>query len=303
MDWVVLVLVVGLVLLPVVALAGFSGCDIVFGLHLRPINPPSGLVATAIGTDRIALSWTDNSATGTDFRIRRMDDPAQGFRLIQSVTATVTTWEDSDGLVEGAYYEYQVFAVVDGNESVGSNVDGERTLQWIAALDVTPNPALDGPDRGRNCLVQRIPGSLLSLAGSAVRITLRGSGAGNLLLDATFLSYADPSGEPWDSEAQPVPVLYRGGSAGVLLASTLSERSDVIPFDVVPGKDLLVSFDIGGAGALRRRTGAPGAQAFTRVNTVPPQAGQRNRTGLRVEPDVNTVFVVEKIEVLVKVPD
>jgi hypothetical protein len=74
MEWLVLILLVPLILVPVIALAGFSGC------FTKPDPPgpwlptPSELVATATGVDRIQLSWVDNSSNASHFRIRRSDD-------------------------------------------------------------------------------------------------------------------------------------------------------------------------------------------------------------------------------------
>ena len=308
MEWLILILLVPLVLLPVIALSGFAGCDRVFGLRRvppAPPDPPSDLRATATGTDRIELSWTDNSTSITHYRIRRSDDGGMSFALIGEIQAPETTYPDAEGLMEGEYYEYQVFGFVNGVETDGSNIDGERTLAWTIALNLATNAAVDGAGRAGRCLVQRFPGSLLSLSGSAVRITVRGSDVGDLRLDAVTISRAAPAGaQEWDSIEQPVGVTFRGGSAGILVGAMQSEPSDGIPYTFEAGQDLIVAFDIGSPGQVRRWTGVAGAQAYSIVNPPLKQAGEPNRVdGFTTEPSGNTVFIVEKIEVLVKVPD
>ena len=308
MDWLVLVLLVPLILIPVIYLAGFAGCNWFFGIEptipYPPPNAPSDLEATATGIDRIHLSWTDNSTDATHFRIRRSDDAGMTFSLIADEEAPTTTHEDVSGLQEGEYYEYQVFAFGNGKESEGSNIVGERTLRWMTVFDLAMNVGMNGPGEAGMCLVQRIPGGLVNLGGSAVRITLRGSAVANLQLDAVFISQAAATGDAWDSADDLVQVLFRGGNAGVLVAAGQSERSDETAYALEPGKDLIVAFDIGSPGQVRRVGGVAGAQAYLRVNPTTKQAGVPDRVaGFLPAPDVDTMFIVEKIEALVKVPD
>jgi hypothetical protein len=303
MDWLVLLVLTPLIVVAVVFLIGFAGC------FTKPEPPeyggplaPSDLVATATGTDTIDLSWVDNSTDATDFRIRRSDDAGATFSLIGEVQAPETTYSDS-GLNEGQYYQYQVFAFAMGSESDGSNIAEETTLTWKPSFDQGPTGTVgtDGPGSGGRCVVQRIPAILLALGGPGVRLTLRSSTMGNLRLEGVSISHAAPTGDPWDSASDLVPVLF-GGNPLIVLALGQPGQSDETAFALDKDKDLIVAFDIGAPGAVRRRIGVPGATAYSRGNTTPGQAGLQDRLpNFQPETPTDVVFIVEKVEVLARV--
>jgi hypothetical protein len=72
---------------------------------------PVNLVATPVSIKQINLSWTNASATATDFSVERRG-PGGAFQPIGGVR-DATTYSDSDpSLVEGTPYQYRVFAIV-----------------------------------------------------------------------------------------------------------------------------------------------------------------------------------------------
>ena len=79
-------------------------------------NAPTGLVATAVSSSQIDLSWQDNSDNEDGFRIYRSDTGAEGtFSLIATVGADVETYSDTD-LGSTYYYRVRAFnAVGDSN--------------------------------------------------------------------------------------------------------------------------------------------------------------------------------------------
>jgi formate-dependent nitrite reductase cytochrome c552 subunit/chitodextrinase len=92
-----------------------------------PLAAPSGLVATA-STERVSLSWTDNSSSEAGFRIERAADAAftTGLKAFQ-VGANVAVFVDT-GLPASTTYHYRVFAVgPDGSSSAPSNVASATT--------------------------------------------------------------------------------------------------------------------------------------------------------------------------------
>jgi hypothetical protein len=301
MDWLLLLLLTALIVVAFVSLVGFAGCSFTHGTLPQPTAPPSDLDATATGADRIDLIWMNNSVVGSHFSIRRSVGMGGTFTEIAQVPIATTTYRDQSGLSEGTYYEYQIFTLNGAAESQGSNIDGDTTLVWRPSFDRGPTVTIgvDGPDLSGECLVQRIPASLLALGGSAVRITIRSSIAGDLRLQAAHISQPAPAGDPWDSANDLVPVLFAGSPTVLVKGSNPSERSDETAYALDETKDLIVALDIGTPGN-GRRTSVTGARAFRRVNTSPPQGGLQDRLSDFTPLPADTVIVIEKIEVLTR---
>jgi hypothetical protein len=286
------------VIVPLVLLAGYTGCHLVFGLQIPPA--PTDLQATAVDIDRIDLTWEDNS--GGRFRVKRAEsgnplskledvDAIPGLQLYQDV-----------GLPQGQAFDYRVFLILDGEESSGSNIASATTLMWKNAFTQGPN-ALEGQPRGGladDTVVQRLSSGLLAFGGPKVRVTLRGSLTADLRLLAATIAPAASAGDLWDSEgpAPPTPLLFQG-QAGVLIPAGMAVPSDVTTFTLDNGRDLILAFDVGAPANGRVRTGLSGAQAFVSPAGLPPEAGVSDRSpGYANNLETSTVFFVEKIEVL-----
>jgi fibronectin type 3 domain-containing protein len=93
---------------------------------------PSNLAATAVGQNRIDLTWADNSSGETGFRIERKAGPDGSFALIATVGANVTRYY-STGLQAGTAYTYRLRAFNAVGESENSN-------EATAATDPEPAP-------------------------------------------------------------------------------------------------------------------------------------------------------------------
>lgn len=91
---------------------------------LTPPSPPTSLTATTLGPHRIRVAWTDASADGTGFRIRR--NSGGSWKQVGEVPAGSTTWED-EGLEPGTVHRYQVQACGEGGCSVFSPEASTRT--------------------------------------------------------------------------------------------------------------------------------------------------------------------------------
>lgn len=83
-----------------------------------PLNPPTGLVATAASNTAIGLLWRDNSNNESGFRIERKKGENGSYGEIAQVGADVTSFSDS-GLDPNSYYYYRVRAtnIADGDSA------------------------------------------------------------------------------------------------------------------------------------------------------------------------------------------
>jgi hypothetical protein len=92
---------------------------------LTPPSAPEGLTASAAGTDRIRLRWSDTSSDETEFRIRRR--PSGGaWEPAGSADADATTFLDA-GLTPSTVFHYEVQACGQGGCSEFSAEATART--------------------------------------------------------------------------------------------------------------------------------------------------------------------------------
>jgi hypothetical protein len=302
MDWLFLILVVPAVVVPVVLLSGFAGCDIVFGLEPRdppppPLVPPAtpvALTATAIDLDRILLTWEymDPPPETVTFQVRRTG----GSPLLPQPPPTSEMTQEDTGLDEGTAYFYQVMAIRDFDqvESVLSDPVSASTLEWepiFTTANITPNPS-SGDNQADNCIVQRVNG--IAKGGAFVRVTLRGIASQTTVLTAVSVSRAVPLTEPqpWNSADPPKAVTFGGGA--VNLSGGGTAVSDKISYPVVQGQDLLLALDVGSASGRILRRPLPGGLAYIGDNRA--EAAVMPRTAGYNTVNANA-YCIEMIEV------
>jgi len=87
---------------------------------IAPPAAPSDLTATAIGPNRIALGWTDNSGNEDGFKIERKEGDTGSWQEIVQVGANSTTYLDT-GLQPDTTYYYRVRAFNATGDSDYSN--------------------------------------------------------------------------------------------------------------------------------------------------------------------------------------
>ncbi len=245
MDWVFLIFLVPLVLIPLVFLTGFAGCTFHGGAAsggdngTPPPAAPSNLAATAVSSSEIDLTWTDNATNTTAFRIDRSENGAPPVSLTVNPVSGMQQTLDDSGLSEATTYQYQVFAKVVDLTSDGSNMASATTFAVAYNIPLTT----DDPGWEGNTIVQRIATGQLSNDGTKVRLTLRGSSTANLVINNVAISQPAVGMQEWDSAADLVEVLF-GGASGVTIAANTASISDVTNYTLDSGKDLLVAFNI-----------------------------------------------------------
>ena len=100
-------------------------------------NAPSNLTATRMSSSQIDLSWTDNSADETGFKVERSDDGGASFIQIATVSTDAVTYSDNS-LIPSTTYYYKVKATNSaGDSSYSSNAQAATatTLAWPTASD------------------------------------------------------------------------------------------------------------------------------------------------------------------------
>lgn len=97
-----------------------------------PLNPPTGLTATAVSTTQVTLAWTNNSQTSQGVKVQRKS-PSSDFAEVGLVGPSVTTFTDT-GLTPQTTYSYQVAAF---SSSAGNSVFSNT----VTVTTSSPSPA------------------------------------------------------------------------------------------------------------------------------------------------------------------
>src|SRR5439155_5146538 len=119
------------------AIAETSGVSMADGVKLVFVAPssvpaaPTGLAATAIGTSRIALSWTDNATNETAYFVARSSLSGGPYTNIATLPANSTSYTNS-GLAAGAI-EYYVVRATDYLGASPNSIQASAT-RWTAPM-------------------------------------------------------------------------------------------------------------------------------------------------------------------------
>lgn len=113
-----------------------------------PPSAPSALVAVAVNSSSISLSWQDNSNNELGFKIEQSDNGTSGWSQVGTVGAGVKTFTKT-GLAAQTRYYYRVCAYNnDGNSAYSNIADAVTTASSSATVFVenlygfaTTNPA------------------------------------------------------------------------------------------------------------------------------------------------------------------
>ena len=87
-----------------------------------PTAPPSGLSATAVSSNQINLSWTDNSTNEDGFKIERKQGPDGSYAQIDTVGADITAYNNTGlAITANTIYYYRIRAYNAFSDSSYSN--------------------------------------------------------------------------------------------------------------------------------------------------------------------------------------
>jgi hypothetical protein len=171
----------------------------------------------------------------------------------------------------------------------------------------TDQPGLEG-----FCLIQRISiaqlgifPTLLNNIGTTVKLTVRGSTAGNLTINRIYISQVAASGDPWDSAADITTVVdIDQGDPAVVLPANTPRVLGPINYALDRTQDLLIAFDISATAGNVRSVLLPGTGTEHYFRAATEQASAQNRFPDPANPLLtygtgpDRHYLVEKIEVL-----
>ena len=184
---------------------------------------------------------------------------------------------------------FEVFKTVNASDGGGTPV-----MAWTAAGQ---NLGGNWTNSGYNNMSFRVllEGAVISASGSTVQLTLRGRTSGSYTMEN--ISLVKRVGSTLNGMGPLTPVTFNGGATSVTVPQTERVTSDPIPFDLVAGQDVFLTFWV--------PSGAPGAylsggdtnhgldNSGTRI-----KAGRINWEGLTIYKAWANVYDIELLEVL-----
>jgi len=316
-EWLILLLLVPAIVVPVVLLAGFAGCEF--------LPCPAAVVDSAVGQDvsTITVTWEppsdlSNVRTFVFVRTNLSDNTTFSFFV---ATAT-PTFDDTGhfrgdhGLEPATLYQY-VLRIVCSNVIHTSDPVTGTTLGFETTFDETGAFSADSTGWEGFTLVQRIEAAALTPISrtrvAQVRITLYASSMGDASIDRIFISApappsaTNPNPNPYDSApdltAVPLPntPLVIPANTFVTLPVTLHGRG--VDYVVQPqSQPLLIAVDFTApptASAVREAVNVPAGRAVAYWHQGAPEAMRQMRSaGYQPGPaGARAVYLVGKVEI------
>jgi hypothetical protein len=195
-EWLILLLLVPAIVVPVVLLVGFAGCNQVFGLDPTVLPPPVIDDARGVSGTIIHLIWHwDGSERNFELLRTNPDGTTTSFSNIS------TLFFDDIGLTPDTSYDYQVHNLSPSNNQDLSNKVTGRTLPFANTFNqpLTGPGTNDGKEWQGFTLVQRIEPARLSTSGTQqVILTLVAGSDFAATIDAIYISQPDPTAATTD---------------------------------------------------------------------------------------------------------
>ncbi|NDD62902.1 MAG: hypothetical protein EBZ36_02815 [Acidobacteria bacterium] len=127
---------------------------------------PSELTATANSATQVSLTWNDNSANESGFRLERQNADRSGWTLVATVGANVTVLQNT-GLNGATSYIYRAIAFNATGDSPPSNEATVTTPEMPAsAVSLTSGKSMSGVLQRNQSMIYRIqvPANTMSMA-------------------------------------------------------------------------------------------------------------------------------------------
>ena len=195
-DWLTVLLLVPAIIAPVALLAGFAGCDRVFGL--TDVNPRPPMIDSATGKDgtTITLVWHSDGVP-QNFQFERTDPDGN---IANFDAPSPAAPFDDTGLAPATSYRYRMRTIdTSGDPSDWSAAVTGTTLPL--ALTYAKTLTQENPGWEGLTLVQRIEAASLAATGAHVRITVQAPSVSAASIDKIYISQADSTGKAYDSAA------------------------------------------------------------------------------------------------------
>ncbi len=236
-EWVALLVLVPAIVIPVVLLLGFAGCDVVFGLH-RPTFIKS---AFATSQSSIVIEWIVDETDTDSVRLEVFELPAD--TPLPPITNPSSPFEITD-LTPGTLYRLRVVAFDDGDTDTSEPVFVQTmSVAFDTAADGAPG---DQPNQGGRCIVQRIEPVRLTASGGRVLIFLRGPASGVASIQRIYISQV-AGGDPYDPAGDLTRVFDVDdppGQTPLILQGAAEIALPIVDYALEMAQPLLIAFDM-----------------------------------------------------------
>jgi hypothetical protein len=190
-EWLILLLLVPAIVVPVVLLVGFAGCNQVFEIRDTTNQPPVIDEAVGVSGTIIHLIWHfDGSERNFELQRTNPDGTTISFENLSALLF------DDIGLTPDTTYSYQVRNLSPSNTQNWSNPVTANTLPFANTFSqpLTGPGTNDGKEWQGFTLVQRIESARLSTSGTQrVILTLVAGSDVPATIDAIYISQPDPT--------------------------------------------------------------------------------------------------------------
>jgi len=272
---------------------------------------PNG--AQSATSDSATLQWTANQeANLAGYRIYRGTNP--GVYGVPTTVGKITTYQYTNLLTDKTHYFTITAFDASGNESLPSPEvkkyitnsfnssgpppppgGGAPVTAWTAAAQIPSSSWTTSGWDNRSFRVL-LAGSSITTSGSTVQLTLQGRTSGNYTVqrvsivrrDGTTLNGVDPTHRQ----------ITFGGSwnAGVTVPAGGTVTSDPIPFDLLAGQDVLVTYWVPSGNPTVYRPGGSKTMAWTIAGT--DQTSVIDWGSLSTTEDRAYIYIAESLKVL-----
>ena len=195
-------------------------------------NAPTDLNAYAMGSNRIDLTWTDNSDDEQSFKVERRLSGTSTFTQIASLVVNSTSYSDGDGLMPNTTYNYRVRAYNSNGYSYYTN---EASATTLGSGGSVPTITSFTPTSGPIGTTVTITGTNFNTTAANNYVFFGAVKAGVSTASSTSLSVTVPYGTTYKPitvtssgltaySAKPFIVTFAGG--GAITSSTFETKVD-----------------------------------------------------------------------------